>query len=180
MKSYNQKNFHKYTFCLWQEIPFTEIQSLFINHKSKSGSQYIFTTKGVYRISNHWGRAANCRWRLQPLENYKNQQIKVGFAHWTDFYPNNEIENLFFIQVNFNTNEITFNHKAAPAYNKTYTLRNAAQTSKIIKLIKQILTETTWAKHLNYNNIDTLRREIINKLLTTKSSFFDIKKQFTI
>lgn len=48
MKSYNQKNFHKYTFCLWQEIPFTEIQSLFINHKSKSEAntslpQKVFT-----------------------------------------------------------------------------------------------------------------------------------------
>ncbi len=87
---YHKYNFHKHTFCVWQEvIPDAIIESK-INYKSKSGSQYIFTETGVYRISNHWGRAANCRWRLESLKDYKNQQTKIGFALWTDFYNNDE------------------------------------------------------------------------------------------
>ncbi|WNM18163.1 hypothetical protein [Flavobacterium capsici] len=178
--TYNSKNFHKHTFCLWQEIHFSDIENQSISHKSKSGSQYIFTETGVYRISNHWGRAANCRWRLIPLENYKNQQTKVGFAKWTNFHPNNETDNLFFIEVNFTTTEVTFNHKDTSTYNETFTLRNATDTAKTIKTIKEILKETAWAKHLTYDSIENLRKEIINQLITTNSSFLDIKKQFTI
>lgn len=178
MESYNHKNFHKHTFCLWQEVPFSDIENQVISHKSKSGSQYIFTETGVYRISNHWGRTANCRWRLISLKNYKNQQTKVGFAYWTDFYPNNETDNLFFIEVNFTTSEVTFNHKNSLSYDKKFTLRNATDTAKTIKIIKEILKETTWAKHLKFDDIDKIREEIVNKLVETENKFVDIKKDY--
>lgn len=178
MKYYNSKNFHKHTFCLWQEISFSEIENLSIKHKSKSGSQYIFTETGVYRISNHWGRVANCRWRLLPFENYKNQQNKIGFASWNDFYPNNEDEKLFYIKVDFDTQEVNFFHKFSPDYDGKATLRNAGETSKTIKIIKEILTDTSWAKYLNFEDINVLRKEMINQLLITDKSFIELKKEF--
>ena len=64
-KTYNKTNFHKHTFCIFKEVDFETIQNLKPNYKSKSGSSYFFTDQGVYRLSNHWGRAANCKWRLE-------------------------------------------------------------------------------------------------------------------
>jgi hypothetical protein len=98
MKTYNQNNFHKHTFCLWKEVSPADFEVQKPQFKSKSGSEYYFTTEGVYRTSNHWGRAANCRWRLVSQGNYKSQHTIVGFAKWTDFYPNDETAKLFFIQ----------------------------------------------------------------------------------
>ena len=63
-KKYNKNNFHKHTFCEFTEVDATTISNIEWHYKSKSGSGYCFTEQGVYRISNHWGRAANCRWRL--------------------------------------------------------------------------------------------------------------------
>lgn len=178
MKTYNKLNFHKYTFCLWREVSFTEIENLPLSHKSKSGSGYVFTEVGVYRISNHWGRAANCRWRLIANENYKSQQTKVGFANWTDFYPNDEISKLFFIKVNFDTIEVNFYHKLSPYYEPKYVLRNASETAKTIKIIKEILTETAWSKYLQFDDLDELRKEIVEQLITTEKSFLEVKKEY--
>jgi hypothetical protein len=178
MKTYAKNNFHKHTFCLWQEVSFSEIEHLIIQYKSKSGSSYIFLEHGVYRISDHWGRAANCRWRLIPLEKYKNQQKKVGFAKWTDFYPNNENEKLFFIQVDFDANEINFHHKFSPLYEQKFMLRNAFETSKRIQIIKEVLNEIAWSRYLRFENIEDFRKKLVNELLTNEKSFIEIKKQF--
>jgi hypothetical protein len=64
--------------------------------KSKSGSLYYFTDKGVYRYSNHWGRVANCRWKISGVEAYKNQNYYVGYANWLDFYSLNTSEKNFY------------------------------------------------------------------------------------
>lgn len=178
LKTYNKLNFHKYTFCLWREVSFAEIEKLPLSHKSKSGSGYVFTEVGVYRISNHWGRAANCRWRLIADENFKSQQTKVGFANWTDFYPNNETSKLFFIKVNFDTIEVNFYHKFSPDYEPKYVLRNASETAKTIKIIKKILTETAWSKYLQFDDLEVLRKEIIEELITTEKSFLEVKKEY--
>jgi hypothetical protein len=182
MKTYTKHNFHKHTFCLWREVPFTEIENVLLNHKSKSGSGYVFTEVGVYRISNHWGKAANCRWRLIADENFKSQQTKVGFANWTDFYPNDETSKLFFIKVDFSPEasgkDVNFYHKFSLDYDTKYVLRNASETAKTIKIIKEILTETAWAKHLQFDNLDELRKEIVAQLITTEKSFLEVKKHY--
>ena len=182
MKTYTKLNFHKYTFCLWREVSFAEIENLPLSHKSKSCSGYIFTEVGVYRISNHWGRAANCRWRLIADENFKSQQTKVGFANWTDFYPNDETSKLFFIKVDFSPEasgkDVNFYHKLSPDYEAKYVLRNASETAKTIKIIKEILTETAWSKYLQFDDLDELRKEIVEQLITTEKSFLDVKKIF--
>lgn len=177
MKTYHCKNFHKHTFCLWNEVSQVTFELEKPQFKSKSGSDYFFTDEGVYRSSNHWGRAANCRWKLIPLSKYKNQETKIGFARWTDFYPNDETANLFFIQVNFELKTIDFYHKDMPFYDGKSVLRNASETAKTIKNIKQILNEEEWAKYLKFEDLEVLRTNLINDLLFTTLSFNEIKKK---
>lgn len=175
---YNKRNFHNQTFCIWNEVHLSEIQDLKINYKSKSGSAYIFNDEGVFRISNHWGRASNCRWRLISTANYKNQNTTVGFAKWSDFLPNDEISKLFFVKIDFQTNEVNFYHKDAEEYDGKAILRNANNTAKTIKNLKMILNETSWAKHLNYGDLDILRKEICAELLNSDKSMVEIKRRF--
>ena len=178
LKKYNSKNFHKHTFCLWKEVSQTDFELQKSHFKSKSGSEYFFTEEGVYRISNHWGRAANCRWRLIALENYKNQETKVGFAKWIDFYPNDETTNLFFIQVDFEMKTVDFFHKDMPFYDNKATLRNANVTAKTIKFIKEILNGTSWSEHLNYTDLDELRKEICFQLQFSITTINEIKRKY--
>jgi hypothetical protein len=177
-KIYSKHNFHKHTFCIWKEVLFTEIQDLKISYKSQSGSQYIFTNEGLYRISNHWGRVANCHWRLVPLEQFKSQNNIVGFANWTDFYSNDDTSKLFFIIVNFETKEANFYHKLSSNNPQNSVLRNAKDIAKTIRTVKEVLTETDWAKYLKYEDIESLREEVVNKLVNSDKSFLQIKKEY--
>lgn len=165
MKKYTALNFHKHTFCLWKEVSRSDFELQQSQFKSNSGSEYYFTEEGVYRISNHWGRVANCRWRLLPLSDYKNQYTKIGFANWTDFYANDENANLFFIQVNWEQKTADFFHKDMPFYDGKATLRNASETAKTLKKINLILNDDSWAKYLDYEDLEELRRETVKKLI---------------
>lgn len=181
-KKYNKNNFHKHTFCEFTEVDATMIPNIEWHYKSKSGSGYCFTDEGVYRISNHWGRAANCRWRLisnsisSSTSKINNSQNRIGYAKWIDFYPNNETEKLFYVEVNFDAKEATFQHKNNPNYDGKAVLRNASETAKVIRQIKEILELDTWAKYLDYENLEVLRNEIITKLIQTSTFFAEIKR----
>jgi hypothetical protein len=177
-EKYNRINFHSDTFCIWNEVAATEIQELKLHFKSKHNSHYYFTTQGVYRFSDHWGRVANCHWRLVPLSGYKNQKATVAFAHWNDFHTNDNTSKLFFIKANPQTQEVNFYHKSLSDYDGIATLRNATETAKTIKNIKQVLTEKDWAKYLNYTNLETLRNQIVNELIVSEKSFLEIKRKF--
>ena len=182
LKKYNKTNFHKHTFCEFTEVDSDLIPNIDWHYKSKSGSGYCFTEEGVYRISNHWGRAANCRWRLisnlraNSSSKINNSQHRIGYAKWTDFYPNNETENLFYVQVNFDTKEATFQHKNNPNYDGKAVLRNASETAKVIRQIKEILETDTWAKYLDFDHLEELRKEIILKLINTSMTLQTLKK----
>lgn len=178
MKTYHCKNFHKHTFCLWNEVSESVFEIEKSQFKSKSGSDYYFTNEGVYRISNHWGRAASCRWKLIPLSKYKNQRIKIGFAKWTDFYPNNETVNLFFIQVNFELKTVDFYHKDMSFYDGKSILRNTSETAKTIKTIKQILNEEEWAKYLKFEDLEVFRKEMVDKIIYLGKSFTQAKSDY--
>lgn len=172
---YNRTNFHKHTFCLFQQVEYTAVADLKWSYKSASGSAYYFTELGVYRKSNHWGRAANCRWRLITNSDYKNQIEIVGFARWTDFYPNNENEKLFFIEINEEKNDVHFNHKDHPDYTHQL-LRNASDTAKRIKEIKIVLQESSWAKYLIFDDFEEIKRKMLCELSNTNESFVNLKK----
>lgn len=176
LKKHNKTNFHKHTFCEFIEVDVATIPNIEWHYKSKSGSGYCFTEEGVYRISNHWGRAANCRWRLISEIKNPNQKERIGYAKWTDFYPNNETENLFYVEVNFDVKEVAFQHKNNPKYDGKAVLRNASETAKGVRQIKEILESDTWAKYLDYEDLEVLRNEIITKLIQTSTSFAEIKR----
>lgn len=196
LKKYHKYNFHKHTFCEFTEVDVASIPNIEWHYKSKSGSGYCFTNEGVFRISNHWGRAANCRWRLisrrssssnigdspslgeiDSNSKINNSLNRIGYANWSDFYPNNETENLFYIEVNFETKEVTFQHKNNSSYDGKAALRNATETAKVIRQIKEILESDTWAKYLDCEDIESSRRTIIQKLTTTTIPLNKIKME---
>ena len=177
---YNRFNFHKYTFCIFKEVKLEESPSLSIHYKSKSGSQYSFTKKGVFRISNHWGRASNCRWRLisSSSSRINNSQPRIGYADWTDFYPNNETEKLFYITIDWETRVLNFMHCHSPQFNNKAVVRTASETAKRIKQIQEVLKDKQWSKYLNFEDYDQLEKEVVEELITTNLSFLEIKRKF--
>lgn len=177
-KKYNQYNFHKHTFCVYKQVDSSVLKVSKVDYKSKSGSSYYFIKEGVYRISNHWGRAANCRWRLISNEKIKSQTEKCGFAKWTDFYSNSETEKLFYIEVNWKLNKVTFQHRNNPSYPNSAILRNAAATAKIIQTIKEVLTTTKWANHLIFDDLEALRKDVVTVLIEKEETFLQIKQRF--
>lgn len=174
-KTYNKTNFHKHTFCIFKEVNLQELIGLKPNYTSKSGSSYYFTEDGVYRVSNHWGRAANCKWRLQALEEVSSTRTRAGFANWTEFHPDNDIQKLYFIEVDFDENTVNYNHIG----NKTegdHKLRTASETTKRIKLIRHLLKNNDWAKHLDFTDLEKARKQIIQELISTDTTLLEIKK----
>lgn len=174
-KKYHRFNFHKYTFCEFQEVSQDSIDELKLAYTSKSGSSYYFTENGVFRVSNHWGRAANCRWRLLSNGSKVNQHKRIGYANWDDFYPNNETERLFYIEVNWKNKSVAFQHKNNPKFNNEM-LRNASETAKRIKQIKEILKDNSWTKYLEVDDLEVARKNICNQLITTNKSLNEIKQ----
>ena len=178
MNFYHKHNFFKHTFCVFQEVALADIKGKKINFNSKSGSKYIFDELGVYRISNHWGRASNCRWRLNSDKKSVNQQVLIGFANWNEFYPNDEVSKLFFIAVDFDLKIVNFYHKDAQNFDGKLTLRNANQTAKVIQNIKVILYETSWCNHLRFDDFELLQKQIIADLCYSNLSFVEIKRKY--
>jgi hypothetical protein len=105
-----------------------------------------------------------------------NAQQRIGFAKWTDFYPNNESDALFYIAVNFETATVAFQHKNHPNYDGKVVLRTAAETAKVMRQIKEVLETDAWAKYYNTTNIDSLRRDIIDQLCFSALSLSEIRR----
>ena len=112
------------------------------------------------------------------MEEFKSQHNIVAFANWNDFYSNDDVSKLFFIKADTDTQEVNFYHKLSAENPKDLVFRNAKETAKTIRTIKEVLTETNWAKYLNYQEIVILRKEIVNELITTNKTFLEIKKQY--
>lgn len=157
------------------------IADLKLSYKSKSGSSYYFTKNGVYRLSNHWGRAANCKWRLQvnsKTQSSNSNRTKLGFAKWTDFYPDNDLEKLYFIEVDFENKTVNFFHKQSEHYSENKVLRTASETTKLIQQIRMLLEENAWMKYLKESNPKHLRQAIIEELINSNKTFQEIRKAY--
>ncbi len=173
-KTYNRTNFHRHTFCVFLEVDLTSIDAKQCDFKSKSGSSYYFTEAGVYRLSNHWGRAANCKWRLAS-NTLNTSRTKLGFALWNSFYSDNDTEKLYFISVDFETQAVHYQHKESADFREEFTLRTASETTKIIREIRNLISSDGWAKHFDVP-IETVRKTIIEKLVTTDEPLINIKR----
>ncbi|WP_298392164.1 hypothetical protein [Flavobacterium sp.] len=185
-KNYNKTNFHKYTFCIFNEVDLDAIKDLKMHYKSKSGSCYYFVENGVYRLSNHWSRVANCKWRLvsnsavtlSAVEVPNSNRTKLGYANWSDFYSDNDVEKIYFLEADYESTTVNFYHKQSSNYSSDKVLRSSSETTKLIKQIRTLFEETAWAKYLNEGNIDNLRQEIIEEMIHSNQSFQEIRRKF--
>lgn len=180
IKTYNKTNFHKYTFCIFKEVDVDAIKDLKLHYKSKSGSCYYFVESGVYRLSNHWSRVANCKWRLDAnskLQTSNSNRTKLGYANWSDFYSDNDIDKIYFLEANYESKTVNFYHKQSSNYSSDKVLRSSSETTKIIKQIRTLFEEIAWAKYLNEDNIDVLRKDVIEEMMTTNQTFQEIRKR---
>ena len=174
MKIYTKYNFHKYTFCIFNEVSKIEIEHFKTNFISKSGSSYFFTNEGVYRKSNHWGRAANCKWRLQTNSS-DSSRTKIGFAKWAHFHAINDVEKLYYIEVNFDEKTVQYYHKGISDAENLY-LRNASETAKRVKEIRNLLENDKklhyWETNFEFEN---LLKKVIHYLIETDLNLLKIK-----
>jgi hypothetical protein len=162
---------------VFQEMPINEIEGLLVQYASKSGSSYYYTKVGMYRLSNHWGRLANSKWRLEPLEPESESKFKLGFAPWTSFYPDNALDELYYIEMNYVKNTVNYQHRNNPDYDKKAILRTSFETTKKIKQIRNLLNLTSWAKYFEYDDLNLLRKEIIDELIFTNKTLEEIKRE---
>lgn len=167
----------KNTFCVFNEVFLDKIDGLQIQYDSKSGSKYYYTKEGMFRLSNHWGRIANSKWRLEPMETETESKYKLGFAFWDEFYPDNAEEEIYYLEANYSKNTVNYQHKNNPNYDKKAILRTSFETTKKIKQIRNLFELTSWAKYFEYDDIDELRKEIIQQLIYTKKTLEEIKRE---
>ena len=169
-------NSFKNTFCIFKEVLIEEIENRKSDFISSSGSTYYYTELGMYRLSNHWGRLANSKWRLESLDIESQTKTKLGFALWTNFYPDNTLEELYYITTDFKTKTVNYQHKNNPLYDNKAVLRTSFETTKKIKQIRNLLNLTSWTKHFEYEDVDVLREKIITDLMFTNKPLEEIKR----
>ena len=129
----------------------------------------------MYRLSNHWGRLANSQWRLIPLEIETNSKFKLGFAEYESFFPDNDVDELYYLEYNIQKREINYNHKQNLEFDRKAILRTTFETRKKIKQARNILTLSSWSKYYE-TDIENLRNEIINELIFTNKTLDEIKR----
>lgn len=170
-------NSFKNTFCVFREVSVSDLKGLVVQYQSKSGSSYYYSKSGMYRLSNHWGRLANSKWRLEPLEPESESKIKLGFASWANFYSDNAVDELYYLEANYNKKTVNYQHKNNPNYDKKAILRTSFETAKKIKQIRNLFALTSWAKYFEYDDLDILRKKIIDELIFTNKTLEEIKRE---
>ena len=175
--SYNRHNFHKHTFCVFQEVDREVLDPMQPQYTSKSGSNYYFTEEGVYRLSNHWGRAAKCKWHLVPLQEKRKQGYVLGFARWEAFLPDNDTDRLYAITIDFSTLTAQYDHKDSKSFTETPVFRTAPDTLKRIKIIRHHLTDNKWLRYYQ-GNPESLRQQILSEWNTGTESLDVIKRRY--
>jgi hypothetical protein len=170
-------NSFKNTFCVFQEVFSERVLNLKLQYDSKSGSKYFYTQEGMYRLSNHWGRLANSKWRLEPMEPETDSKFKVGFARWEEFYPDNSEDELYYLAVNYTKKIVNYQHKNNPNCDTKAILRTSFETTKKIKQIRNLFQLTSWAKYFEYDDIAELRKTIIEQLVYTNKTLEEIKRE---
>ena len=169
-------NSFKNTFCVFQEVLPDQIENLKVQYDSKSGSNYFYTKEGMYRLSNHWGRLANSKWRLEPLEPETTSKFKIGYATWNEFHPDNPEQELYYLEANYSKKTVNYQHKNNPNYDHKAILRTSFETTKRIKQIRNLFNLTSWAKYYDYDDLDELRKKIIEELIYTNTTLEEIKR----
>ena len=173
-KTYHKFNFFKHTYCEFESKKINFFEGKSAHYQSKSGSLYFYADDGVYRYSNHWGRVANCRWKIKGIENYKSQNYYVGFSKWNDFYPLNDTDKVFYLVVNFETKQVKIKR-----IGKGDDIEEFLMTSEFahqrLKQIQTLFKEYKWAKYFD-DDIDVVRKRLITGLVTSNKSIQQLKQ----
>ena len=174
MKLYTKFNFFKYTYCEFEIKPIDFFKGKSAHYQSKSGSLYFYADNGVYRYSNHWGRVANCRWKIKGIENYKSQNYYVGFSKWEDFYSLNDTDKVFYLSVNFEDKKARI-HRLKEEDSKVF-LMTSEFAHQRLKQIQTLFKEYKWATYFD-EEISVLRKKIITQIISTNTSLQQLKKE---
>ncbi|HEX8268309.1 MAG TPA: hypothetical protein VF581_00340 [Flavobacterium sp.] len=166
---FNRHNFHNRTFCIFSEVSAGNVQLQKPDYVSKHGSLYYFTSEGVTRISNHWGRAAKCKWRLLPMENQHISRTKAGFARWSDFKPDNDTEKLYYLSVDDELIKVDYLHKESLSGNNAAVLRTTSETVKRIREIRSILKSDDFRQGE--------KKFIVSEMINTSKPLREIRNQ---
>lgn len=134
---------------------------------------YLYTEKGVYRYSNHWGRVANCRWKIKGVEEYKNQHYYVGYAKWSHFYSLNASEKIFYIEVASSGEAKLFNIKDS-ASTKPF-LMTLDFAYKRLKQLKVLYKDYKWATYYN-EDVYLVRNRLTEKLINSDKTLQELKQ----
>lgn len=171
-------NAFKNTFCVFTEVSMELIEGLEPDFKSESGSRYFYTDKGMCRLSNHWGRLGNSKWRLIETGINDSSKTKLGYADWNEFYPDDKYELLYYLDVDFDTKNVLYQHKLNKRYDKKAVLRTADDTMKRVRQARNILQLTNWANYFNNSDIEKLRELIVTDLIYTNLTLDEIKRKY--
>lgn len=171
--NYGPKNFFKRTFCEFKEVNDFHFPND-TYYKSKSNSKYYYTEEGVYRKSNHWGRVANCRWKLITINRYKNQKEVTGFAKWTDFVSTQSLEKQFTITVDYKINKAKIVLKDKETKAKLF---NYSEAIDKLKEINNLLKHDRWTSYYKYDPI-FLKRKLIEMRFNSDESLPKLKAFF--
>lgn len=117
------------------------------------------------------------QWSLEPLEPETDSKIKLGFAPWINFYPDNALDELYYLEANYLKKTVNFQHKKNPNYDNKAILRTSFETKKRIKQVRNLFNLTSSAKYFDYDDLDFLRKKIIDELIFTNKSLEEIKKE---
>ena len=168
-------NSFKKTFCIFQEVDLDLIKNLKPSYQSEAGSKYFYNETGMYRLSNHWGRLANSKWRLIAAAIETESKFKLGFANYASFYPDNDVDAIYYLEYNPKDATINYNHKKNPEFDEKAVLRTTTETRKRVKQARNILTLTNWAKYYE-TDLDVLRLKVIDALIFTNKTLDEIKR----
>lgn len=165
-KLYHKNNYFRNTYAVFEEVDAEELPFEKWHYTSKSQSAYYYTDDGVYRKSNHWGRAAKCRWVLKAGDQLyvSKGRERIGFALWANFYENSETTKAYFIKVDFENKQVTYAHKSEDISAEAK-YRTAKQTQKIIQKVKRILQSDSWTKYYDFSDIEVQRKELVLALI---------------
>ena len=174
MKTYHKLNFFKHTFCEFEMCEIDFFAEMKAHFQSRSGSYYFYTEEGVYRYSDHWGRVANCRWKIKGISDYKNQNYYVGYAKWSDFYPLNTSDKSYFIKVDFATRQAKVQRAINDETSRKF-LFTADMAFKRLKEIQAAFKDTRWLTYIT-DDVATLEKVFITKLQNSVEPLPKIKQ----
>lgn len=170
---YHKFNFYKYTYCEFEMQKIDFFKDMKAHFQSKSGSYYYYTDEGVFRYSNHWGRVANCRWKIKGIEEYKNQNYYVGFANWNDFYPLNSFDKVFYIEVDYQNKQAKICRIQDENTEDLFLMTSEIAHQKL-KSIRDVFKDVKWMIYMN-EDVSIIQKKVIEELISTHKTLQKVK-----